>query len=221
MPKQLAKQAIVLLGMSLLCITQPVFGAELVTIPRSQQESYCPAYYDKQYCTISEKNTVCVRGVSIRVSTPTPTPTFTPIPTQTPTPTESSEQTQEAPQDQSEKPPSLNPDTIFEMINNHRASLNLPPFQKDDRLCALAKERGPELYDEIFVTHNIHGGFYSRNLPYWITENMKYGDSETSVFNWWLGSSIHRKAIEGNFTYSCGECYGNSCAQLFTSYQQK
>ena len=214
---QYAKQAALLSVLSMLCITQKAFGSELVTIPRTQQERYCPVYYDKQFCSVSADNADCVKGVSVRVPTATPTPTFTPIPTQTPATVQSTETTAE----QTDKPASLNADLIFEMINNHRAALNLPPFQKDDQLCALAKERGPELYDEIFVTHNIHGGFYSRNLPYWITENMKYGDSEENVFNWWLSSSIHRKAIEGNFTYSCGECYGNSCAQLFTSYQPK
>ena len=120
-----------------------------------------------------------------------------------------------------EKPASLSSDLLFEMINTYRASIGLPAYQKDDQLCSLAKERGPELYDEIFTNGNIHGGLYNRNLPYWITENMKYGPDENDVFNWWMNSSIHRAAIEGNFTYSCGECYGNSCAQLFTSYQPK
>lgn len=120
-----------------------------------------------------------------------------------------------------EKPPSLSADTLFEMINTHRVSLGLPAYQKEEQLCALAQERCPELYDEIFTSGNIHGGLYNRNLPFWITENMKYGDNEHDVLNWWLSSSIHRKAIEGNFLYSCGECYGNSCAQLFTSYVAK
>lgn len=120
-----------------------------------------------------------------------------------------------------EKPASLSSDLLFDMINNHRATLNLPAYQKDDKLCALADERGPELYDEIFTNGNIHGGLYDRNLPYWITENMKYGPDENDVFNWWMNSSIHKKAIEGNFTYSCGECYGHACAQLFTSYVAK
>ncbi len=120
-----------------------------------------------------------------------------------------------------EKPPSLNSDLLLEMINNHRSTIGKPAYQKEDKLCSLAQERGPELYDEVFNTGNVHGGLYARNLPYWITENMKHGPNESDVFNWWMGSSIHRKAIEGDFTYSCGECYGNTCAQLFTSYQPK
>lgn len=120
-----------------------------------------------------------------------------------------------------QKPPSLNSDMLLDMINAHRTTLGLPAYQKEDKLCSLAQERGPELYDEIFTSGNIHGGLYNRNLPYWITENMKYGENEQDVFNWWMNSFIHRKAIEGDFLYSCGECYGNSCAQLFTSYVAK
>lgn len=161
---------------------------------------------------------------------PMPTPTLTPIltPTNTPVPqnatTIPTPTNTPLPQPKStqEKPLSLNSDIIFEMINNHRKEMGLPAYEKEDRLCALAKERGPELYDEIFVTGNIHGGLYARNLPYWITENMKYGADENSVFSWWLSSYIHRKAIESpNFQYSCGECYGNTCIQLFTSYMPK
>lgn len=121
----------------------------------------------------------------------------------------------------SQKPPSLNADLIFDLINNYRATIGLPGYQKDQLLCDLAKSRGPELYNEIFVTGNIHGGLYSRNLPYWITENMKYSENEQQAIDWWLSSYIHKKAIEGNFTYACGECYGKSCIMLFTSYIKK
>lgn len=142
-----------------------------------------------------------------------PTPTKKPIPTETKevlgTSTNSS------------KPPSLDAEKLFVMINEHRAKMGLPAFEKDEKLCQLARERGPELYDEIFKTGNIHGGLYNRKLPYWVTENMKYGPSEQEAFNWWLSSPIHRKAIESHAKYSCGECYGNSCAQLFTSYVPK
>lgn len=164
-------------------------------------------------------------------STPTPTPiqswpTTTPTkpaePSATPTPTRtllpiSLTSTTPAP------PPahSLNSDTILSLINAHRATKSLPPFQKEEKLCALAQSRGPELYNEIFVTKNVHAGFYSRKLPYWITENMAHYGSEEIIVKWWLGSGIHRRAIEGNYTYSCGACYGNSCAQMFTSYTPK
>lgn len=120
------------------------------------------------------------------------------------------------------KPASLNSDVIFDMINAHRASIGLPAYQKDERICQVARERGPELYNEIFVTGNIHGGFYARNLPYWATENMIHQPSEQAAFNWWMSSGLHRRAIESStYTHSCGECWGNSCAQIFTAFQPK
>jgi uncharacterized protein YkwD len=116
---------------------------------------------------------------------------------------------------------SLNPDIIFTLINGHRASIGKAPFQKDDRICAIAQSRAPELYNEIFVTHTMHQGFYARNLPFWATENMAHYKDETTIVAWWLNSPIHRRAIEGDYTYSCGACAGNSCNQIFTSFQPK
>ncbi len=120
-----------------------------------------------------------------------------------------------------EKPShSLNADTLFGIINEYRTQIGLAPFQKDQAICDIAKQRGPALDYEV-ETGTIHAGFRQLNLPYWATENMKYGGNEQEMFNWWMNSYIHRKAIEGSFRYSCGECYGNSCAQIFTDYQPK
>lgn len=116
---------------------------------------------------------------------------------------------------------SLNPDLILQLINLHRKSKSLAPFKKDTQLCELAEARAPELHDEIFSTKRLHEGLYNRNIPFWITENMAHYPSEEIIVNWWLNSAIHRAAIEGDSTYSCGACYGDSCAQLFTSYMPK
>lgn len=116
---------------------------------------------------------------------------------------------------------SLNADLIFQLINSYRLEKHLVPFEKDSQLCALAGSRAPELYNEIFVTGKVHEGFYSRNVPYWITENMASYPTEQQIVNWWLTSPIHRSAIEGNYKYSCGACSGTSCTQLFTSYVGK
>lgn len=142
---------------------------------------------------------------------------LSPTPTNTPSPTP----VIEAQKSTGIKPASLNPEILFVLINNHRQSIGKAPFEKEGRLCSLAIERGPELYDEIFVTRNVHAGLTKRNLPYWITENMAHYDTEEQVFNWWMGSTIHRRAIESDSRYSCGECFGNSCAQLFTSFTPK
>lgn len=117
--------------------------------------------------------------------------------------------------------PSLNADVIFNLINDYRTGLGLPKFEKEDKLCQLAQVRAPEGISEVFVSGKIHSGLYNRNIPFWITENMKYGTSEVEVFNWWLHSYIHKKAIESSHKYSCGACSGNLCVQEFTNYQPK
>lgn len=120
-----------------------------------------------------------------------------------------------------EKPQaSLNAERLFQLINDYRIQLGLPAFQKDPVICDIAKQRGPALDREV-ETGTIHAGFYALNLPYWATENMKYGGNEQEMFNWWLNSPIHRRAIEGEFKFACGECYGRSCNQIFTSYIEK
>lgn len=116
---------------------------------------------------------------------------------------------------------SLDSNLIFSLINQHRTQIGKPAFQKDPALCELAKTRSYELHDELFVNHNLHSGLYNRNLPYWITENAKWGSNEAVTVDWWLHSPIHRAAIEGNHVYSCGACNGTQCSQLFTSYTPK
>ena len=115
----------------------------------------------------------------------------------------------------------LNSDIILDMINAHRTKIGLTPFQKDEALCKLAATRSQELHEELFVNGNLHSGLYNRNLPYWITENAKWGSNEAGTVQWWLHSPIHRRAIEGDYVYSCGACNGTQCSQLFTSYTPK
>ena len=115
----------------------------------------------------------------------------------------------------------LDSNIIFQLINQHRAEIGKPAFLKEDALCTLAATRSLELHDELFVNHNLHSGLYNRNLPYWITEDAKWGSNEAGTVDWWLHSPIHRHAIEGAYTYSCGACSGSMCSQLFTSYTPK
>jgi uncharacterized protein YkwD len=114
----------------------------------------------------------------------------------------------------------LNADQLFDMSNAHRLAMGLPPFQKEERACRLALKRAPEIAAEI-VNGNMHAGMYGRNLPYWNTENIISMRTEEDAFHWWLNDDIHRKAIEGNYTYSCVACHGNNCAQEFTNFQPK
>lgn len=149
-------------------------------------------------------------------ATPTPLPTNTPMPTPTPTrmPLPEPEVTLSTEKD-------LDADVIFRNINKKRLVQGLAPFVKDDYLCKLAQSRRPELYNEIFGDESVHGGLYKRTIPYWITENEVYAQSEDDVLDWWLNSWLHRTAIYGNYQYSCGACAGNACIQLFTNFTTK
>lgn len=118
-------------------------------------------------------------------------------------------------------PETLDSDAIFHLINSYRLKAGLPTFVKDQRLCELAESRRGELPGEIFGGKGIHSGLKSRKLPYWVTENMKWGSSESEVVSWWLHSPIHRRAIYSDHPYSCGVCEGHICIQLFTSFQKK
>ncbi len=117
----------------------------------------------------------------------------------------------------------LNPDTIFAMVNDIRVQNGLAPFEKSSELCAIANERAPELYAEIFVNGNMHAGFKRRqpSIPYWLTENMIHQNTEQQAVTWWMNSPIHRSAILGNYTHACVACQGNSCAMLFSSFVAK
>lgn len=149
--------------------------------------------------------------------TPTPTdaPTTTPSPTVSPNPTTTTNSTSPTPQT-----PNSDADALFALVNNYRQSKGLPAFQKDDRVCAVANTRAPEIAGEM-ANGTLHSGMYGMNLPYWNTENaVAYGDIQTD-FNWWLSDYIHKKAIEGDFTYSCAACSGVYCVEEFTSFTPK
>ena len=167
----------------------------------------------KQQNATTDSPTISTQApTTLPTNTPKPPTTFTPVPQITfpslqPTVTI--------------LPHSLDPEKLFTLINDHRKSMNLPLLQKHEYLCSIAQIRASQIYDEIFVTKNVHAGFYDMNLPYWITENAAHYPSEEAIFNWWLGSPIHRQAIEGKHMYTCGACYGNSCVQLFTSFIPK
>lgn len=115
----------------------------------------------------------------------------------------------------------LQADTLFDMVNEHRTSIGLPALQKDDRLMDIARSRAPEIFDEIFVNHNMHAGFYGRNLPYWATENIIYHHSEESALQWWLHSPVHRHAIEGDYQFAGIGCDGKACSMIFSNFEPK
>lgn len=154
-----------------------------------------------------------IQGKALRVTSPVSSPKPTnpqSEPTQIPTPSINI----------SSASATLDADKIFELVNQYRASHNLPPFELNDAVCELAKNRSMELGIEI-AKATIHAGLYARNLPYWIWENAKAGSNEEETVAWWLASPIHRQSIVGDYKYSCVKCQGTNCSQLFTSFSPK
>lgn len=115
----------------------------------------------------------------------------------------------------------LSADVLFSLVNNYRAGLGLPPFQKSQATCDLAASRAPEIYNEIYITHTMHAGMYARHLPYWNSENIIYMNSEQAAFTWWKNDYIHRVQMQGNYVFSCVACSGNACVQEFTNFTPK
>lgn len=115
----------------------------------------------------------------------------------------------------------LSADILFEMMNQHRAQIGLSPFEKEANVCSIAEERKDEIVHEIFVTGNLHAGFWEDNHPFFATENMIWQNSEAEAMRWWLNSPIHRAAIEGDFSYACGTCNGTVCNMIFSSLKPK
>jgi len=147
--------------------------------------------------------------------TPSPTIKLTATPTvAAPTPTS-------VPATQQSVSGGLSAEKLFSMVNAHRQSKGLQPLQRDDKTCQLAAARASEIAGEM-AAGNLHSGMYSRNLPYWNTENASALPSEEAALQWWLNDGIHRQAIESSsHTTSCVACSGIYCAQEFTSYQPK
>jgi uncharacterized protein YkwD len=111
---------------------------------------------------------------------------------------------------------------LFQMANEHRKSIGLPAFEKEERICKMAESRAPQVHAEVFGGAGpIHKGFRALNLPYWATENAAAYESVERNFKFWMSDYIHKKAIEGPSKYSCVACSGSSCSQIFTSFIPK
>ncbi len=121
---------------------------------------------------------------------------------------------------QTSPPPGLNADKIFDLINAHRTSKNLPALEKHPVSCELAVSRAPEIRAEIYGGY-MHSGLRKRKLPYWNAENIISMRTEEAAVRWWINDYIHRVQLEGNYKYSCVACVGNSCAQEFTNFTPK
>lgn len=173
----------------------------------------------KKKVTSSITKTASTKLVTTGTVTTAVSPTPSPDPTAKPTEKPSEPPTETA------KPVSLsngglNADVLFDMSNKYRADQGLAAFTKDDRACALAASRAPEIGEEIANGH-MHSGLRARNLPYWNSENIISMRSEAAAFNWWINDKIHHDQIVGDYKYSCVACDGNNCAQEFTNFVNK
>ena len=118
------------------------------------------------------------------------------------------------------QPLNLDTEKIFSLVNEYRAKLALPGFEKNEEVCQLAQTRSTEIVAEI-QNGTLHSGLYNRPLAYWIWENAKYGSDEAGTVAWWLSSPVHHQSIVGDYKYSCVACTGSYCSELFTSFVPK
>ena len=98
-------------------------------------------------------------------------------------------------------PGGLDPEKLFSMSNSYRSSKGLPAFQKDPRVCEVARVRAPAIEAEI-RNGVMHSGLKAMGLPYWITENIISYSTEEQAFNWWAGYCkirIREKSSENTF----------------------
>lgn len=113
-----------------------------------------------------------------------------------------------------------NGEKMFTMVNEYRAEKGLGSFEKDGRLCEIARSRAPQVNSEL-SSGTLHKGFKELNLPYWATENIAAYSTVEENLHFWLSDYIHKKAIESDSKYSCVACSGSSCSQIFTSFVSK
>lgn len=141
------------------------------------------------------------------ISSPSSTPTPTPSPSATPESTPQGTQGTDS-------------DVLFQMANDHRTKMGLTALEKDERVCKITRARAPQINAEL-SSGTLHKGFYGLNLPYWASENIAAYSTIEQDFNFWLSDYIHKKAIEGDYKYSCVSCSGASCSQVFTNFSPK
>ncbi|MFT5891912.1 MAG: hypothetical protein ACI9Y7_002019 [Dokdonia sp.] len=95
---------------------------------------------------------------------------------------------------------------ILVIINDYRATLNLPAFSSHN----LAKEEAMGHTTYMIVNNRVsHDNFFERsdylksNGASLVSENVAFGyRTAQAVVDGWLNSPSHKEAIEGNYTHS-------------------
>jgi uncharacterized protein YkwD len=113
-------------------------------------------------------------------------------------------------------------DEILDIINAHRATLNLPILLKDEQYAsAYAVEHTLYMIENARINHdnfNLRTEALKSQGATRVGENVAYGfETAQSVVNAWLNSPPHQRAIEGNYTHSgFGVMKGNHGGYYFT-----
>lgn len=95
---------------------------------------------------------------------------------------------------------------ILSIINEYRATLNLPPFSSH----SLAKEEALDHTGYMVINNKVsHDNFFERsdylkaNGATAVSENVAFGYlTAQDVVNGWLNSPSHKEAIESDYTHS-------------------
>lgn len=104
---------------------------------------------------------------------------------------------------------------LFNLVNQYRGKLGLPPVKEDLRFCEYAKERSQEIstdwsHDQFLVDGEIDGKKYTEVCPECETTGENLGRetnfTEERVLQAWINSPGHRSLLE-NTTYDIG-CVG-------------
>lgn len=111
----------------------------------------------------------------------------------------------------------LDSNKLWSLVNEHRIKLGLKPFIKDQRLCEIANIRSIDIQKDYS-----HDQFIPRlpkdSLNQIYSENIVSAINEDLALKGWLVSTPHRKAIDGNWTYSCIATNGSFAVQIFSSF---
>ncbi|MDX1462111.1 MAG: CAP domain-containing protein [Marinirhabdus sp.] len=98
-------------------------------------------------------------------------------------------------------------DDILELVNAHRATLQLPSIKRDQTYAsAYAVDHTQYMIDKAQLSHDnfgVRASALKDQGASLVGENVAYGyDTAESVVNAWLNSPSHRSTIEGNYTHS-------------------
>lgn len=96
---------------------------------------------------------------------------------------------------------------ILDLINEHRATLNLDPIAKDQQYAsAYAVDHSQFMMAQGQISHanfNERKNALKSRGAQTVGENVAYGyDNAQSVVTAWLNSPSHKNIIEGNYTHS-------------------